>query len=90
MPLVRVSTKGQIVIPKEIRTRLGIKPGTYMSLRSNDNEVTLTPFGDDPVEAAYGMFAHLGPITQDLLDDRREERELEERKLQRWLKPRRS
>ncbi len=84
MPLVRVSTKGQLVIPKELRRQLAVKPGTYVSLRGTDQHAALTAIGDDPVEAAYGMFAHLGPLTQDLLESRREERELEERK-EAWL-----
>jgi len=87
MAVVRVSKKGQIVIPKPIREELGLKPGTYVHLGDTDARATLTVIGDDPVEAGYGMFAHLGPLTQDLLESKREEIELEERKLQRWLKP---
>jgi len=32
MEVVRVSSKGQIVIPKKVRKRLGIKEGEYMVL----------------------------------------------------------
>ena len=84
MVAVRVSTKGQIVIPNEIRQELGIEPGTYVQLGERGEGAALTVVGKDPVEAAYGMFAHLGPLTQDLLESRREERELEERK-EAWL-----
>jgi AbrB family looped-hinge helix DNA binding protein len=87
MAMVRVSTKGQITIPKALRDELGTGPATYVHLGENGEGAELTVVGEDPVEAAYGMFAHLGPLTQDLLESKREERELEERKLQRWLKP---
>ncbi|WP_048148662.1 AbrB/MazE/SpoVT family DNA-binding domain-containing protein [Palaeococcus ferrophilus] len=32
MEVVRVSSKGQVVIPKEVRERLGIKEGEYLLL----------------------------------------------------------
>ena len=34
MPIVEVSSKGQIVIPKKIREDLGIVPGRKLLLRS--------------------------------------------------------
>lgn len=35
---VRMSTKGQIVIPHEVRRRLGIKPGDRLVVVAGDNE----------------------------------------------------
>ncbi|MBM3476804.1 MAG: AbrB/MazE/SpoVT family DNA-binding domain-containing protein [Armatimonadetes bacterium] len=84
MAIVRVSTKGQITIPKGIREELGLEPGTYAQLGEKGEGAVLTALGKDPVEAAYGMFAHLGPLTQDWLEYKLEERELEERK-EAWL-----
>ena len=80
MLVVRVSTKGQIVIPKDVRNQLEIEPRTYISARTNEGDLTLTPIGADPVEAGYGALAHLGPMTPVLLRGRREELELEEQK----------
>jgi len=85
MALARVSTKGQIVIPKAIRDELGLRPRTYVALREEDEVATVTVLGDDPIEAGYGALAHLGPGTPGLLEDKREERELEERK-EAWLR----
>jgi len=84
MVLVRVSTKGQIVIPAAIRRELKLERGVYLRLEENGTEARVKSVGDDPIDALYGMFAHLGPLTQGLLEDRREEREIEERK-QAWL-----
>jgi len=38
---VRVSTKGQVVIPLEVRRRLGIKPGDHLVVVSGDTEAIL-------------------------------------------------
>ena len=81
MPIVRVSTKGQIVIPAEMRKEFGIKPGTMIDLAAEGNAIALRPVPDDPVEASYGAFAHLESMIPGLLQDRREEREREERDL---------
>ena len=81
MPIVRASTKGQIVIPADMRKRKGIKGGTYVGVTENDDEIVLRRLSDDLVDAAYGMFAHLGPLADELLEERREDRDLEERDL---------
>ncbi|MDA2924643.1 AbrB/MazE/SpoVT family DNA-binding domain-containing protein [Acidobacteria bacterium AH-259-L09] len=37
MPLVKLSSKGQIVIPQEIRQKLGLKPRKYAIVELIDN-----------------------------------------------------
>jgi len=39
--IVKVSPKGQIVIPKEIRKRLGISAGEKMLVTSRDKEILI-------------------------------------------------
>jgi AbrB family looped-hinge helix DNA binding protein len=39
----RVSTKGQVVLPGKIRTRLGLKPGDRLDASIEDGRVVLTP-----------------------------------------------
>jgi len=39
----QVSTKGQIVIPAELRTALNIQPGTPVSLQRQGNTIVLRP-----------------------------------------------
>ncbi len=85
MVTLRVSTKGQIVIPAEMRKRLGITPGSYVEAKSDGTRVELTPLGDDLVQATYGMFRGLGS-TADLLADHAEEAAIEERRYQRRLR----
>ena len=38
---VRVSTKGQVVIPLEVRRRLGIRPGDNLVIVSGEDEAIL-------------------------------------------------
>jgi len=55
MPVVKVSTKGQIVIPKDIREQLGIKPGMHVLVYVVDDHAELAPVSGDPIRAMRGM-----------------------------------
>ena len=48
--VVKVSTKGQIVIPKEVRKRFGIKPGKRLLVAVGKNEILLRKVEDMPLE----------------------------------------
>jgi AbrB family looped-hinge helix DNA binding protein len=41
----RTSTKGQVVIPKEVRDLLGIAPGDEVVFELGDNEARIRPAG---------------------------------------------
>lgn len=81
---VKASTKGQVVIPAELRRELGIEPGTRFSVRAVDGNILFTPLGDDPITWGLGLFAGEDSLTQALLEERAAEREREERKIERW------
>ncbi|WP_458204483.1 AbrB/MazE/SpoVT family DNA-binding domain-containing protein [Haladaptatus sp. NG-SE-30] len=56
----RVTTKGQVTIPKEIRDALGIEPGDELTFEKTDSgyeiqkEEPTTAEGDDPFEKYRG------------------------------------
>lgn len=56
----RVTTKGQVTIPKDIRDALGIKPGDEVAFEKTDSGYTIqkeeptTAEGDDPFEKYRG------------------------------------
>ncbi len=85
MEIVRVSTKGQLVIPAELRRQLNIGPGTYIRIEEQDGQLQLTVLGDDIIEATCGMCRGEGSLTQDLLAERAAELEREEAEIRRWL-----
>ena len=53
--ITTVSTKGQFVIPSEMRTALGIKPGTRIAVTQDGAKITLEPVTDELVDKTRGM-----------------------------------
>lgn len=53
MGRTRVSTKYQIVIPKDVRAKVGIKPGQEFQVVAKGNVITLVP--DRPISAMRGF-----------------------------------
>jgi len=72
---ITVSTKGQIVIPAEIRRRNHLIPGTKLVVVDMGDHIVLMPEHEDPVAYARGLFGRLGVkySTDDLIGERREE-----------------
>lgn len=85
MPAVKVSAKGWIVIPADIRKRYGINPGDEVHIVDYAGTLVIVPKLKDPVNDALGLLADGGPsLTEDLLKERRRELQREERKIERW------
>jgi AbrB family looped-hinge helix DNA binding protein len=61
-----MSSKGQLVVPKEVRTKLKIEPGTFLRVRLDKNNIILTPIRKMPIDNLYGRFA--GEIMLDELE----------------------
>lgn len=87
----KVGVKGQVVIPKAIREEIGIGPGDEVAFEADGLEVRIRRAADEPqsrardIRALRGIWADVpGGGTEDLMAERRAERELEERKAQRW------
>jgi len=82
MAIVKTSSKGQVLIPKEIRRRLGLKAGQKLSLKLiGDQKIELTPVPLEPVEAFCGIFQEGSSLTEALLKDRKQELAREESKI---------
>ena len=41
--VTRVSTKGQVVLPNQVRRRLGLQPGDELEVKEDGESVILTP-----------------------------------------------
>ena len=79
MPTVTVSSKGQIVMPKEIRDALNIEPKQKVLLKIVKDHAEIIPLPKDPVKAFCGIFEKGSSLTKALLKERREEVRLEEK-----------
>ena len=61
---VKVSSKGQIVIPKEIREKLGITKGTVLNIKVEGKKIILEAVQEPPKE----IFVEAGPeLTEKIL-----------------------
>ena len=70
----KVSTKGQVVIPAELRKRHHLEPGSQVRIFEYGDLVCIAPVVKEPVAAAYGFLADGGkPLTEELLEERKKE-----------------
>lgn len=87
MPVVKMSAKGQVVIPVDLREKIGLKPGgRVLVTQAGGRKVLIEPVPDDPIEAACGMLQGGPSLTGALLKERRKDRAREEKKLARFLR----
>ena len=87
MPIVTLSSKGQLVIPKEIRKALGVKPRQKVFFKIvKDNLVEIAPLPDDPVRHFSGVFKEGSSLTGALRKQREEDKKHEEKKGHRFLR----
>jgi AbrB family looped-hinge helix DNA binding protein len=81
MSSLTVSAKGQVVIPLEIRERLGITPGSKVHVSSEGNRVTIALHRQkkpSDVMSGYGMLKYKGPpLKKSLLEVKVEDLMLE-------------
>lgn len=68
-----VSTKGQFVIPADIREELGIRPGTRIAIIREGNRIILEPINETFIRSLRGSTAGGPSMTDALLKERREE-----------------
>jgi len=83
MAKVAISQKGQLVIPKKFREKYKIKPKTYLELIDTGNGIALIPTSDDPISFSKGMLKETNVSTKTLLESKRLDKELEEKKVKR-------
>lgn len=77
----KTSTKGQIVIPKEYRDKLGIKAGGRVGISIVGEHVEIYALPENPIEAFCGIFSEGPSLVDALLEERGKEKEHEDRLL---------
>jgi AbrB family looped-hinge helix DNA binding protein len=80
MPTVKTYPKGQIIIPKEIRNKLGIKPGKILSITLVKDHAEIRPLPDDPIEFLTGVLEdHPASLAAELVKERKKDSEIDEK-----------
>jgi len=74
MPTTILSEKGQIVIPAEIRTRLGLQRGDRFEVEASGDDLILRRLPRNPLLALRGAFRGPDSLLEALLEERESER----------------
>ncbi len=75
-----ITIKGQVVIPAQIRRRLGLKKGTKIFVEERDGEIVLRPINREYFQKMSGILKG-GGLTKALERSRREDLKREEEKI---------
>jgi AbrB family looped-hinge helix DNA binding protein len=70
--ITSVSTKGQFVIPAEMRTALGIRPGTRIVVTQDGSRIVLEPVSEELVDKTRGIFRGKPSLSAELKRQRRQ------------------
>ena len=67
----RVTERGQVTIPKELRDRLGIRPGQVLEFSEEDGRLVLRrKVAEHPVDRVFGILES-GRSTDELMEELR-------------------
>jgi AbrB family looped-hinge helix DNA binding protein len=77
MRIVQVSNKGQILIPKYLRQKYGVKPGSRVQILEETEGLLVKPVPEDPIATACGFLEGDYSLTKDLIKEHRKESENE-------------
>ena len=72
--VVRLSSKGQLVIPKSIRDALRLKTGAHFDAYLQEGKIILEPVETSAVDALYGKYADIDFLAGLEAEHRREVR----------------
>jgi AbrB family looped-hinge helix DNA binding protein len=71
--VAKVSTKGQVVIPAELRKRHHLEPGESVQIFEYGELICIAPLVRDAVEAAYGALPPGPSLAEELKRKRRKD-----------------
>ena len=65
----KILGKGQLVIPVNIRKKLGLKPGDAVKIFDYDGAIHVIPSSENPVKEATGILPRRPSLSKKLLKD---------------------
>ncbi len=69
--ITTVSTKGQFVIPSEMRISLGIEPGTRIAVTQEGLRIIIEPVSEELVDRTRGLLSGKPSLSDQLKRERR-------------------
>ena len=82
-----LTTKGQLLIPKRLRTKYGIKSGVKVVFEETDKGVLLTPMNEQYFKSFAGILKGTGNLKEDIKQMKDEEKLFEEKEINLNTKP---
>jgi len=77
--VMKISSKGQVVIPKKIREKFNLEPNTRVEFKEINGQIVLIPLPSDPVEASFGIVKSRRRVKELMKEIRKEEISLEKK-----------
>jgi AbrB family looped-hinge helix DNA binding protein len=77
---IKLSQKGWLVIPAELRKKYGLKPGAQVSVVDYGGVLAIVPVFKDPISQGAGMLKDKDSLTQAIVEEHRQERLREDRR----------
>ena len=75
----KVTSKGQVVIPKKLREKYGIRTATAIRWIEKDQGILMVPESEDPIVAARGMLKGSGILKAFMKEKKREKQKEKKR-----------
>jgi AbrB family looped-hinge helix DNA binding protein len=75
----KVTSKGQVVIPKKLRDKYGIRTATAIRWIEKDQGILMVPESEDPIVAARGMLKGSGILKAFMKEKKREKQKEKKR-----------
>ena len=72
---ISISTnKGQVVVPRKLRTKYGIKPGTKVAFIEKDGELIIKALNKEYFDSLAGWLPETGDPIAELMKDKQTEK----------------
>jgi len=78
MATARLSTKGQVVIPADIRRKLGLRKGTPLVITEDHGAVVIRPATRQYFDSLAGILAGGPSLCKEIIEEHAREREKED------------
>jgi len=76
-----LTSKGQLLIPKRLRTKYGFKGGMKVVFKGTDKGLLITPMDEKYFQSFVGILKGEGHFREEIREMKEEEKALEERKM---------